>query len=378
MLKPPPLALYVHIPWCVRKCPYCDFNSHQAAGELPEVEYVQALIADLEAERDRADGRRFSSVFFGGGTPSLFSAQAIAAVLEAAERRIGFTPGAEITLEANPGAVDADNFRGYRAAGVNRLSIGVQSFSDPHLAALGRIHSGGEAVRAFDLARAAEFENINLDLMHCLPGQTPAQAVADLQQAIALAPEHLSWYQLTIEPNTLFYRKPPRLPDEAVLDAINTAGVALLERAGYRQYEVSAYARDGRHSRHNVNYWEFGDYIGIGAGAHGKLTDAAAGAIRRRRKVRHPREYLARNDDRCAEQVILNAADLPLEFFLNALRLNAGVPVHYFGERTGQPLAVIAEPWDDLVRQGLTAPLTDRLATTPTGHRFLDTVLAAF
>ena len=254
MLKLPPLALYVHIPWCVRKCPYCDFNSHQAAGELPEAEYVRALIADLECERNRAHGRRFSSVFVGGGTPSLFSAQAIATVLEAAERRIGFTPDAEITLEANPGTADADNFRGYRAAGVNRLSIGVQSFSDPHLAALGRIHSGGEAVRAFDLARAAGFENINLDLMHCLPGQTPAQAVADLEQAIALAPEHLSWYQLTIEPNTLFYRKPPCLPDEAALDAINTAGAALLDHAGYRQYKVSAYARDGRHSRHNVNY----------------------------------------------------------------------------------------------------------------------------
>lgn len=378
MLKPPPLALYVHIPWCVRKCPYCDFNSHQATGELPEAEYVRALLADLDCERDRADGRQFSSVFFGGGTPSLFSAHAIGAVLEAAERRIGFTPDAEITLEANPGAVDADNFRGYRAAGVNRLSIGVQSFSDPHLRALGRIHSGGEAVRAFELARAAGFENINLDLMHCLPGQTPAQAVADLQQAIALAPEHLSWYQLTIEPNTLFYRKPPQLPDESVLDAINTAGATLLERAGYRQYEVSAYARDGRHSRHNVNYWEFGDYIGIGAGAHGKLTDTEAGCIRRRRKARHPRDYLTRDDDRCAERMTLDAADLPLEFFLNALRLNAGVPVHYFGERTGQPLAVIAEPWGDLVRQGLAAPLTDRLATTPTGHRFLDTVLAAF
>ncbi|TAL07226.1 MAG: radical SAM family heme chaperone HemW [Porticoccaceae bacterium] len=378
MLKLPPLALYVHVPWCVRKCPYCDFNSHQAAGVLPEAEYVRALIADLDCERDRAQGRRFGSVFIGGGTPSLFSAPAIAAVLEAADRRIGFTPDAEITLEANPGTADADNFRGYRAAGVNRLSIGVQSFSDPQLAALGRIHSGGEALRAFDLARAAGFENINLDLMHCLPGQTPAQAVADLEQAIALAPEHLSWYQLTIEPNTLFYRKPPRLPDEAVLEAINTAGATLLDFAGYRQYEVSAHARDGRYSRHNVNYWEFGDYIGIGAGAHGKLTDPDAGCIQRRRKVRHPRDYLARDDDRCAEQVTLGAADLPLEFFLNALRLNAGVPVNYFAERTGQPLTVIAGPWNDLVRQGLAAPLTDRLATTPTGHRFLDTVLAAF
>ena len=378
MLKPPPLALYVHIPWCVRKCPYCDFNSHQATGELPEAEYVRALLADLDCELGRAGGRRFGSVFIGGGTPSLFSAQAIGAVLEAAERRIGLLPDAEITLEANPGTADADNFRGYRAAGVNRLSIGVQSFSDSHLRALGRIHSGGEAVRAFELARAAGFANINLDLMHCLPGQTPAQAVADLQRAIALAPEHLSWYQLTIEPNTLFYRKPPQLPDESVLDAINAAGATLLARAGYRQYEVSAYARDGRHSRHNVNYWEFGDYIGIGAGAHGKLTDTEAGCIRRRRKARHPRDYLTRDDDRCAEQMTLDPADLPLEFFLNALRLNAGVPVHYFGERTGQPLAVIAEPWGDLVRQGLAAPLTDRLATTPTGHRFLDTVLAAF
>ena len=378
MLKLPPLALYVHIPWCVRKCPYCDFNSHQAAGALPEAEYVRALIADLDSERERAQGRRFGSVFIGGGTPSLFSAPAIAAVLAAADRRIGFTPDAEITLEANPGTADADNFRGYRAAGVNRLSIGVQSFSDTHLTALGRIHSGGEALRAFDLARAAGFENINLDLMHCLPGQTPAQAAADLEQAIALAPEHLSWYQLTIEPNTLFYRKPPQLPDEAVLDAINTAGATLLDRAGYRQYEVSAHARDGRHSRHNVNYWEFGDYIGIGAGAHGKLTDPDAGCIRRRRKVRHPRDYLARRGDHCAEEQILDVADLPLEFLMNALRLNAGVPASHFGERAGLPLATIAECWGKLACQGLVMPLGEQLTATRLGHRFLDTVLAAF
>jgi putative oxygen-independent coproporphyrinogen III oxidase len=378
VLRLPPVSLYVHIPWCVRKCPYCDFNSHQTAGALPEAEYVRALIADLDGEQDQLRGRRFSSVFIGGGTPSLFSARAIATILEAADRRVGLTLDAEITLEANPGTADADNFRGYRAAGVNRLSIGVQSFSDPHLVALGRIHSGGEAVRAFDLARAAGFKNINLDLMHCLPGQTPARAAADLDQAIALAPEHLSWYQLTIEPNTLFYRKPPRLPDDTVLDDINTAGTMLLDRAGYRQYEVSAYARDGQHGRHNVNYWEFGDYIGIGAGAHGKLTDPDAGCIRRRRKVRHPRDYLARCGDHCAEEQILDVADLPLEFLMNALRLNTGVPASHFGERVGLPLATIAECWGKLACQGLVMPLGEQLTTTQLGHRFLDTVLAAF
>lgn len=378
MLKAPPLALYVHVPWCVRKCPYCDFNSHQAAGSLPEAEYVAALIADLDHERERAGGRRFASVFFGGGTPSLFSPRAIAAVLDAAERGVGLAPDAEVTLEANPGTADADNFRGYRSAGVNRLSIGVQSFADAQLAALGRIHSGDEAVQAFELARAAGFANINLDLMHDLPAQTQAAAIADLKQAIALAPEHLSWYQLTIEPNTLFHRRPPLQPDESVREAIDAAGVALLERAGYRQYEVSAYARDGRQGRHNVNYWEFGDYIGIGAGAHGKSTDVGEHCIRRRRKVRHPRDYLARRGDPCAEEVVLDSPGLPLEFFLNALRLTQGVPVRYFPERTGLPLAAIAKPWDDLTQRGLTVSPTHRLMTTPVGHRFLDTVLAAF
>lgn len=378
MLKAPPLALYVHVPWCVRKCPYCDFNSHQAAGPLPEAEYVQALIADLDHERERAGGRAFTSVFFGGGTPSLFSPRAIAAVLEAAERGVGLAADAEITLEANPGTADADNFRGYRSAGVNRLSIGVQSFADAQLAALGRIHSGRDALRAFELARMAGFANINLDLMHDLPAQTEAMASADLSQAIALAPEHLSWYQLTIEPNTLFHRRPPRLPADSVRETIDATGAALLEAAGYAQYEVSAYARDGRQGRHNVNYWEFGDYIGIGAGAHGKSTDVAESRVRRRRKVRHPRDYLARPGDRCAEDLTLESASLPLEFFLNALRLNRGVPVEYFSERTGVPLAAIAKPWDDLVAHGLVAPATRRLMTTPAGHRFLDSVLAAF
>ena len=374
MLELPPLALYVHLPWCVRKCPYCDFNSHQAKDVLPEVAYLAALCRDLDRELPWVQRRKLSSVFFGGGTPSLFSAATIGALLDHAAARIGFTANAEITLEANPGTAEASRFRDYRRAGVNRLSIGVQSFADTALTALGRIHSGRQAVVAVELARQAGFERINIDLMHGLPGQTEADALADLRQGIALAAEHISWYQLTIEPNTVFYRKPPDLPAEAVLDVIAETGSGVLAEAGYRRYEISAYARLGEDSRHNRNYWEFGDYLGIGAGAHGKLTDPATGRIVRRRKVRQPQHYLDAADPGAACDDI-PYGERPAEFLMNALRLIDGVPTSYFHARTGLPAQVLDRRWTALVERGLLEPLGQRLVATALGHRFLDTIL---
>ncbi len=377
LLQLPPLSLYVHIPWCVRKCPYCDFNSHAATGALPEADYTAALLADLKRELPWVRGRRLQSIFFGGGTPSLFSAQAIGAVLDVVAQEIGFAPGVEITLEANPGTAETERFRSYRAAGVNRLSIGVQSFRDSALAALGRIHSGAEAIQAVAKARCAGFERINLDLMYGLPGQDTAAAAVDLQQAIALEPEHISWYQLTLEPNTAFYRRPPVLPEDPVMDAIVDTGAGLLTDGGYVQYEVSAYCRAGAASRHNCNYWEFGDYLGIGAGAHGKLTDRDSGQVFRTSRVRQPRTYLGEPMPRVARTTIA-ASDLPLEFLMNALRLRAGVPAHYFSERTGLAVEAIAASCAGLVHRGWLEPVESRLVTTPLGYRFLDTVLSAW
>jgi len=295
MIALPPLALYLHVPWCVRKCPYCDFNSHEAAAGLPEAEYVTALLADLDHDLatlpDLVQGRAVSSVFIGGGTPSLFSAAAYERLFDGLRARLPFAADVEITLEANPGTVEQEKFRGYRALGINRLSIGVQSFAPDKLVALGRIHGRDEALHAAQAARAAGFDNFNLDLMHGLPGQTLEEALADIDQAIALGPTHLSWYQLTIEPNTVFYRDPPVLPEDDTLWAIQEAGQARLAAAGLQQYEVSAYAQAGRECRHNRNYWEFGDYLALGAGAHGKLT--REGGVWRYQKTRLPRDYLA-------------------------------------------------------------------------------------
>ena len=268
----PPLALYIHIPWCVRKCPYCDFNSHAASPTLPEEEYVDALLADLDQDLHAVHGRELSSIFFGGGTPSLFSAQALGRLLKGVEQRIRFAPDIEITLEANPGTFEQEKFTAYRALGINRLSIGIQSFQEQKLKALGRIHNGDEAIRAAGMARQAGFDNFNLDLMHGLPDQSLDDALGDLRQAIAMKPTHLSWYQLTLEPNTVFWNQPPVLPEDDTLWDIQEAGQALLAEHGYAQYEVSAYAQPGRAARHNLNYWSFGDFIGIGAGAHGKLS----------------------------------------------------------------------------------------------------------
>ncbi|MGQ0587774.1 MAG: radical SAM family heme chaperone HemW [Gammaproteobacteria bacterium] len=343
-VSPLPLSLYVHFPWCVRKCPYCDFNSHALRGELPEEEYVAALTRDLDYELSLTpDPCPLTSVFFGGGTPSLFSARAIGAVLEHAARRLKFARDIEITLEANPGTADAANFRGYRAAGVNRLSIGVQSLDAGALQALGRIHGPDEARRALALAREAGFDNVNLDLMYALPQQTLERAHDDLAGAIAMAPEHLSYYQLTLEPNTEFFARPPKLPDHDAAWAMHEQGLAMLAAAGYAQYEVSAHARAGRRCRHNLNYWEFGDYLGIGAGAHGKRTrPGGAGAgptIERRARHKHPRTWqdAAGGAGAVQEQRIVTAADLPFEFAMNALRLNEGFPLAQFEQRTGLP-----------------------------------------
>ena len=287
----PPLALYVHIPWCVKKCPYCDFNSHAAGPNLPEQDYVAALLADLEQELPAVHNRPLSSIFIGGGTPSLFSASAIGQLLEGVAQRISFAPEIEITLEANPGTFEQDKFTAYRALGINRLSIGIQSFQDDKLKALGRIHGAEEALRAAEMARKAGFDNYNLDLMHGLPGQSLSDALFDLQTAMAQQPTHLSWYQLTIEPNTHYYSAPPQLPEDELLWDIQETGQALLADAGFMQYEVSAYAQPGRQARHNLNYWQFGDFIGIGAGAHGKLS-TPNGLIYRNWKTRLPKDYL--------------------------------------------------------------------------------------
>ena len=321
----PPLSAYVHIPWCVRKCPYCDFNSHTSDDALPEKAYVEALIADLEQELPAVRGRPLQSIFFGGGTPSLFSAQSIGRILEAMAARVPMATDIEITLEANPGTFEQARFAEYRQAGVSRLSIGVQSFNSVHLERLGRIHDGDEALRALKMARNAGFDNINLDLMHGLPGQTVEEALADLQQALALEPEHLSWYQLTLEPNTVFYSRPPQLPEDDVLWDIQEEGQAVLRSGGFEQYEVSAYARNGRYSRHNLNYWQYGDFIGIGAGAHGKLS-SSEGGIQRYWKTRLPRDYLAAQGSFRAGERRLDTGEIPFDFMMNALRLTQGVP----------------------------------------------------
>lgn len=378
MLCLPPLSLYIHIPWCVRKCPYCDFNSHAADGALPEHDYVAALTADLHADLHWVRGRHLTSIFFGGGTPSLFSARAIGDILAAVDAAIGIDMDVEITLEANPGTFEQQKFRNYRYAGVNRLSIGIQTFNDIHLKALGRIHDSADAINAVAFARAAGFDNVNLDLMHGLPAQTPQQAEADLRQAVALGPSHLSWYQLTIEANTAFHRAPPPLPSEDTLEAIQATGMEVLETAGFEQYEVSAYARDGRQSVHNRNYWEFGDYLGVGAGAHGKTTDLETGRILRSRKTRRPQDYLSRAGKACVDVSAVAATDLPLEFMLNALRLNTGVSATYFAERTGIALAEIKPRLQQLVARGLLEPSLHRFTPTALGRRFLNDVLAVF
>ncbi len=377
MKELPPLAAYIHIPWCVRKCPYCDFNSHVSEQGLPEAEYIDALIADLELDRPGVQDRELTSIFFGGGTPSLFSAESLGRLLDSMASRLNFASDIEITLEANPGTFEQVKFAGYRAAGINRLSIGIQSFNAKHLKALGRIHDDKEALAAVAMARKAGFDNLNLDLMHGLPDQSLDDALADINQAIDLSPEHLSWYQLTLEPNTVFYSKPPILPVEDTLWAIQEAGQARLAEAGLAQYEISAYAQPGRQARHNLNYWQYGDFLGIGAGAHGKLTHSD-GRVERYWKTRLPRDYLDPAKDYCAGRKDITTADLPFDFLMNALRLSDGVPTAYYLARTSQSLEAIAPQLNEAVRKGLLEPWDQQLRPTERGRLFLNDLLEMF
>jgi len=376
----PPLSVYIHIPWCVRKCPYCDFNSHELRDGIPEGAYLEALITDLEQELPKVWGRTVETVFIGGGTPSLFSAAGIEQLLNALRARLPLKPGAEITLEANPGTVDQARFHGFREAGINRLSIGIQSFRSEQLQTIGRIHNDSEAVMAIEAARAAGFDNINLDLMFGLPGQDIAQALDDLQTAIGFGPAHLSWYELTIEPNTWFHRHPPARPGDDLLWDMQQSGLALLAGQDYTRYEVSAFAREGRRCRHNLNYWEFGDYLGIGAGAHGKLTDAASQAVYRSAKTRHPRAYIeaAKTDRHFGNMAPLTADDVLLEFCMNALRLEDGFSQRTFAGNTGLPATAILAACEGAAADGLLEIDDDMIRCTDRGRRYLNDVLQYF
>lgn len=373
-----PLALYIHVPWCIRKCPYCDFNSHHAPTDLPEQQYIQALLADLSQELPAIWGRRLESIFIGGGTPSLLSAESMDELLAGIRALIPFRPNLEITLEANPGTFEQEKFKGFREAGINRLSVGIQSFNPQHLQALGRVHNQAEALNAAQLARYAGFDNFNLDLMFGLPKQSLEEALTDLQQAIDLQPSHLSWYQLTLEPNTLFYKHPPVLPDDDLLVDMQYAGQALLQQAGFEQYEVSAYTQQ-QPCRHNLNYWEFGDYVGIGAGAHGKITDPF-GQVTRHQKYRQPAQYLqqvAQGQARSETQT-LKPDDLKFEFMLNALRLKAGFSLDLFTERTGLSPETLQAPLAFAEEQGWLTIQDQQVQTTELGWQFLNTVIQLF
>jgi oxygen-independent coproporphyrinogen-3 oxidase len=369
----PPLALYVHIPWCVRKCPYCDFNSHERAGELPEKAYVDKLLLDLESCLPSVWGRRLTSVFIGGGTPSLFSPESIDTLLSGVRARLPLEPDAEITLEANPGTVEAARFRGFRQAGVNRISIGVQSFHDAMLKALGRIHGADEARRAIEAALAA-FDNVNIDLMYGLPDQSDAMARADITEASCAGVPHVSAYQLTIEPNTVFWSKPPTLPDHDASADMQLTVETTLGEMGFEHYETSAFAKPGKRCRHNLNYWEFGDYLGIGAGAHGKIS--FPDRITRHERAKQPAVYL--QDDSSIENRIIPPAELPFEFMLNTLRLVEGFPVQLFTERTGLPFGAIQSSLEKSEKQGLLERDLKRVRPTERGQRFLNELLGLF
>jgi len=373
----PPLSLYIHIPWCVRKCPYCDFNSHEAREPIPEQRYVDALIADLEAALPLIWGRKIYTVFFGGGTPSVFSAESIEQILAAVRARVPLSVDAEITLEANPGTFEADKFRAFRAAGVNRLSIGIQSFNHAHLKALGRIHDDTEARAAIEIARA-NFDNFNLDLMYGLPQQTPAEALADIETALGFSPPHLSAYHLTLEPNTYFHRYPPALPDDDATAQMQDAIEARLAAAGYRHYETSAFALPGRQARHNMNYWTFADYLGIGAGAHSKIS--LPDRIARQVRFKQPRQYMesAAAGAAIQEQHDIGGDETGFEFMMNALRLTGGFPLVLFEERAGVPLTAVLKQLDEAERRGLIERDHQRVAPTALGRRFLNDLLQIF
>ena len=380
-LVPPPLSLYVHLPWCVRKCPYCDFNSHQGKGELPFEAYIDALVRDLDQDLPLVWGRVVNSVFFGGGTPSLFPPEAIDRFLQAASARLRFAPNLEVTLETNPGTAEHGRFDRYHAAGVNRISFGIQTFDDAALQRLGRIHDSGEAERAVKLAQDAGYDNFNIDLMYALPEQTLAQAEHDLERAFALQPTHLSHYQLTLEPNTVFFARPPQgIPDDDAAWDMQEHCQRLLAEAGYAQYEVSAYARPGRQSQHNLNYWRFGDYLGIGAGAHGKISSGAAQHVQRRWKHKHPQTFMdtAGSAASIGGDEVIDATRLPFEYMLNLLRLHEGFSLKDFESRTGLERARIAAPVQAAVAKGWMTVDGDRVQPTELGRRFTNDVVELF
>lgn len=375
----PPLALYIHIPWCVQKCPYCDFNSHESRSGFSEKNYVEALLADLENDLPLVWGRKVSTIFIGGGTPSIFSAEAIDDLLAGVRARIPLSPRAEITMEANPGTIDNERLPGFREAGVNRLSIGVQSFNDTHLKTLGRIHNAAKAIKAIEAAKKAKFERINIDLMFALPQQTLKQARQDLETAIELDPSHISYYELTLEPNTAFYNNPPALPESDEAWEIFEQGYNLLEKSGFKRYEISAYAKTNEECRHNINYWQFGDYLGIGAGAHAKITDASQQAITRYTKKRNPKDFLAAHEDRdfISSKTILDKEHLVFEFLLNALRLTGGFTLDTYEKTTGLPGDTLLHALEKSISQQLIVfhQETGSLKPTDKGINFLNNIL---
>ena len=377
-MKLPPLSLYVHIPWCVQKCPYCDFNSHGAKSEIPESAYVQHLLDDLKTDVSYAQGRELTSIFIGGGTPSLFSEKAISDLLQGIERLIPFSNTIEITLEANPGTVEAERFIGYRAAGVNRISIGVQSLQQDKLKSLGRIHDANEAINAAKLAKTIGLNSFNMDLMHGLPDQSIDDALSDLKQVIALKPPHISWYQLTIEPNTQFASKPPILPADETLWQIQEQGHKLLSDAGYQQYEISGYAKPGFQCQHNLNYWRFGDYLGIGCGAHGKITDLTSNKIMRTVKVKHPKGYMDLTRPYLFDSWHVEKDELPFEYFMNRLRLQETFNINEFVDLAGLPISEVHSNLNQAVNAGLMQQNEEIWYVTAKGHRFLNDLLQLF
>lgn len=372
----PALSLYIHIPWCVQKCPYCDFNSHGLKETIPEKEYVSHLLADLATDAQKIGNRQVKTIFIGGGTPSLLSADALNALLSGVKERVNLDASAEITLEANPGTVESHKFAQFSEVGVNRISIGVQSFQQQKLESLGRIHDGQQAMKAAGFAQNAKLNSFNVDLMHGLPNQSIEDALSDLDVAISQAPPHLSWYQLTIEPNTQFHSKPPRLPDDDVLWDIQEQGQLRLKQAGYEQYEISAYSQPGQQCQHNLNYWRFGDYLGIGCGAHGKITDTQTGKITRTEKVKHPRGYMDLTKPYLYRDWTVTEEDLPFEFFMNRLRLLEPCPKADFKLLTG--IALPSQTQMNLqkaLQKGLIVESQDSWQLTPTGLRYLNTLL---
>ncbi|MBV1908364.1 MAG: radical SAM family heme chaperone HemW [Kangiellaceae bacterium] len=380
MTELPPLSLYLHFPWCVQKCPYCDFNSHAIRDGIPESDYVDALLEDLEQDLPSVWGRQLTSIFIGGGTPSLISVEGMDRLLSGIRARLPFLADTEVTMEANPGTVEADKFKGFFDAGVNRISIGVQSFNNEFLSTLGRIHQADEAVKAFEIARLSGFKNVNIDLMYALPNQSIEQALSDLKIAISLKPEHLSWYQLTLEPNTAFYHSPPKqmATDDLLVD-IGEAGLNLLQKNDYQRYEISAFNLNGKSpSWHNTNYWQFGDYLGIGAGAHGKITRADTQQIIRTSKRRSPKDYLNKRKSYIDQTRIIKPQELPLEFMMNAMRLKKGVDVSSFQSRTGIMFSQIESAIQKCREQGLLELETKRILPSDTGFIFLNNILSEF